>query len=242
MMAGTGTMINVAAVLVGTTAGLLLKGGMPRRFQDILYSAIGLCTLFIGISGAMAGMLSVSGGALATQDTMLMIGSLVLGSLLGELLDIEKRLESVGEWCRARFTGGHGSGDSSFVEGFVTSSLVFCVGAMAIVGALEDGLNHDYSILFAKSIMDGVLSVVFAASLGIGVYFSAVSLAVYQGSITLLAGIVRPFLSDQVIGKMSFVGSILIFALGINLIFDRKLKIGNMLPAIFMPLLLQFVL
>lgn len=241
-MAGIGTMINVAAVLVGTTAGLLLKGGMPRRFQDILYSAIGLCTLFIGISGAMAGMLSVSGGALAAQDTMLMIGSLVLGCLLGEMLDIEKRLESVGEWCKARFTGGHGGGDNRFVEGFVTSSLVFCVGAMAIVGSLEDGLNHDYSILFAKSIMDGVLSVVFAASLGIGVYFSAVSLAVYQGSITLLAGIVRPFLSDQVIGKMSFVGSILIFALGINLIFDRKLKIGNMLPAIFMPLLLQFVL
>lgn len=235
-------MINVAAVLVGTTAGLLLKGGMPKRFQDILYSAIGLCTLFIGISGAMAGMLSVSDGALATQDTMLMIGSLVLGCLLGEVLDIEKRLESVGEWCKARFTGGHGGGDNRFVEGFVTSSLVFCVGAMAIVGSLEDGLNHDYSILFAKSIMDGVLSVVFAASLGIGVYFSAVSLAVYQGSITLLAGIVRPFLSDQVIGKMSFVGSILIFALGINLIFDRKLKIGNMLPAIFMPLLLQFVL
>ncbi len=241
-MAGTGTIINVAAVLVGATAGLLLKGGMPKRFQDILYSAIGLCTLFIGISGAMAGMLAVSDGGLATRDTMLMIGSLVLGSLLGELLDIERRLESVGEWCRARFTGKGGSGDSSFVEGFVTSSLVFCVGAMAIVGALEDGLNHNYSILSAKAVMDGVLSIVFAASLGSGVYFSAVALAVYQGSITLLAGFVRPFLSELIIGKVSFVGSILIFALGINLVFDRKLKIGNMLPAIFMPLLLQFVL
>ncbi len=241
-MAGTGTIINVAAVLVGATAGLLLKGGMPKRFQDILYSAIGLCTLFIGISGAMAGMLAVSDGGLATRDTMLMIGSLVLGSLLGELLDIERRLESVGEWCRARFTGKGGSGDNSFVEGFVTSSLVFCVGAMAIVGALEDGLNHNYSILSAKAVMDGVLSIVFAASLGSGVYFSAVALAVYQGSITLLAGFVRPFLSELIIEKVSFVGSILIFALGINLVFDRKLKIGNMLPAIFMPLLLQFVL
>lgn len=241
-MAGMGTIINVAAVLIGTTAGMLLKGGLPKRFQDILYSSIGLCTLFIGISGAMAGMLEITEGGLGTRDTMLMIGSLVLGAVLGELLDIEKRLESMGAWCKARFTRGGSGSDSTFVEGFVTSSLVFCVGAMAIVGSLEDGLNHDYSILFAKSIMDGVLSVVFAASLGIGVYFSAVSLAVYQGSITLLAGIVRPFLSDQVIGKMSFVGSILIFALGINLIFDRKLKIGNMLPAIFMPLLLQFVL
>ncbi len=241
-MAGMGTIINVAAVLTGATAGILLKGGLPRRFQDILYSSIGLCTLFIGISGAMAGMLEITEGTLGTRDTMLMIGSLVLGAVAGELLDIEKRLESMGEWCKARFTRGGSGADNSFVEGFATSSLVFCVGAMAIVGSLEDGLNHDYSILFAKSIMDGVLSVVFAASLGIGVYFSALSLAVYQGSITLLAGIVRPFLSDQVIGKMSFVGSILIFALGLNLIFDRKLKIGNMLPAIFMPLLLQFVL
>ena len=241
-MIGLGTIINVAAVLMGATAGLLLKGGLPKRFQDILYTSIGLCTLFIGISGAMAGMLAVTDGGLSTQDTMMMIGSLVLGSLLGEWIDVEKRLEAMGEWCKARFTKAGGGAGSSFVEGFVTSSLVFCVGAMAIVGSLEDGLNQNYSILFAKSIMDGVLSVVFAASLGVGVYFSAVSLAVYQGSITLLAGIVRPFLSDLVIGKMSFVGSILIFALGLNLIFDRKLKIGNMLPAIFMPLLLQFVL
>lgn len=241
-MIGLGTIINVAAVLVGTTAGLLLKGGLPKRFQDVLYGAIGLCTLFIGISGAMAGLLAVTDGGLSTQDTMMMIGSLVIGSLLGELIDVEKRLESVGEWCKNRFTKKDGSTGSSFVEAFVTSSLVFCVGAMAIVGALEDGLNQNYSILFAKSIMDGVLSVVFAASLGVGVYFSGLSLGIYQGSITLLAGVVRPFLSDMVIGKMSFVGSILIFALGINLVLEKKFKIGNMLPAIFMPLLLQFIL
>ncbi len=236
-MTGLGTIINVAAILIGATAGIVIKGGLSKRFEDIITSAIGLCTMFIGISGAMAGMLKVSAAGLETQDTMVMIISLIAGALIGEWIDIEKRLEAVGEWCRSKIPNQDGK-ENTFVEAFVTSSLIFCVGAMAIVGSLEDGLNHNYSILFAKAVMDGVMSIIFAASLGIGVYFSAFPIAVYQGAITLLAGLIRPYLSDMVIGRMSFVGSILIFALGINLLFGKKIKIGNLLPAMFLPLAL----
>ncbi len=241
-MAGLGTIFNVGTVLAGATVGMLIKGGLPKRFQDTVTSAIGLCTMFIGISGALTGLLAVGNEALETQETMMMIASLILGALAGELLDLERRLEKFGEWCKGMVArkAGNDNRMGSFVEAFVTSSLLFCVGAMAIVGSLEDGLNHNCSILFAKSIMDGVMAVVFAASLGIGVYFSIIPIALYQGGITLLANVVRPYLNDFVIGRISFVGSILIFALGINLIFGKKIKIGNLLPAMFMPLLLQF--
>lgn len=237
-MTGLGTIINVAAILIGATLGFIIKGGLSKRFEDTVTSAIGLCTMFIGISGAVAGMLKVSGTGLETRDTMVMIISLIGGALIGEWIDVEKRLETVGEWCKSKIPSQNG-GSSTFVEAFVTSSLIFCVGAMAIVGSLEDGLNHNYSILFAKAVMDGVMSIIFAASLGIGVYFSALPIAVYQGFITLLAGFIRPYLSEVVIGRMSFVGSILIFALGINLLFGKRIKIGNLLPAMFLPLVLQ---
>lgn len=243
-MIGLGTIINTAAVLAGSCLGLVLKGGLPKRFQDIVMGALGLCTMFIGISGALTGLLTVEGNAIETQETMMMIASMITGALIGEFLDIERRLEGFGEWCKKIVASKAGKigGMETFVEAFVTSSLVICVGAMAIVGALEDGLNHNYSILFAKSVMDGVLCVVFAASLGVGVCFSALPILVYQGGITLLAGLVRPYLTESVIGRMSFVGSVLIFALGINLVFGKKLKIGNMLPAMFMPLILQVIL
>lgn len=202
-MTGLGTIINVAAILIGATLGFIIKGGLSKRFEDTVTSAIGLCTMFIGISGAVAGMLRVSGTGLETRDTMVMIISLIGGALIGEWIDVEKRLETVGEWCKSKIPSQNGGG-STFVEAFVTSSLIFCVGAMAIVGSLEDGLNHNYSILFAKAVMDGVMSIIFAASLGIGVYFSALPIAVYQGSITLLAGFIRPYLSEMVIGKDVF--------------------------------------
>lgn len=243
-MIGFGTIVNTAAVLAGSVLGLVFGGGMPKRFQDTVMGALGLCTMFIGISGALTGLLAVNGNVLETQETMMMIASMITGSLIGEFLDIERRLEGFGEWCRKIVSARAGKigGMETFVEAFVTSSLVICVGAMAIVGALEDGLNHNYSILLAKSVMDGVLCLVFAASMGVGVCFSALPIFVYQGGITLLAGLVRPYLTESVIGRMSFVGSVLIFALGINLVFGKKLKIGNMLPAMFMPLILQAVL
>lgn len=240
-MTGLGTVVNVATVLAGTVIGMLLKGGMPKRYHDIVISAIGLCTIFLGISGALTGLLAVNGAALETKETMMMIGSMILGGLLGEFLDIENRLEKLGEWCKSKIPV-NGDKMGTFVEAFVTSTLLFCVGSMAIVGSLEDGLNHNFDILFAKSVMDGVMAIVFSASLGIGVGFSIFPIMIYQGGITLLAGYVRPYLNDLVIGRMSFVGSILIFALGLNMLLGKKIKFGNMLPAMFMPLLLQFIL
>ena len=234
-MTGLGTMVNAAAIILGSAAGLLLKGGLPKRLQDTITSAVGLCVIFVGAAGALSGLFTVSGGALETKDTMMMIFSMAAGAALGEWLDIERRLENLGKWCRARIPSGHAG--AGFVDAFVTSSLLFCVGAMAIVGSLEDGLNHEFSTLFAKSVMDGIMAVVFSAAMGIGTMFSAVPVVIYQGSITLLAGALRPFLTELMIGRMSCVGSILIFALGLNLAVGTKIRIGNMLPAAFLPVL-----
>ncbi len=240
-MTGLGTIVNVGAVLAGATIGFIIKGGLSRRFERTVMSAIGLATFFIGITGALSGMLVIgSDGSVSSQHTMLMIISLVAGAFIGEWVDIEKRLDGFGEWCKRKFRF-KGEGSSTFVEGFVTSSLLFCVGAMAIVGSLEDGLNGNYTTLFAKSIMDGVAAVIFTASLGVGVYFSILPLIVYQGGITLLAGVIKPFLSDALISQMSFIGSILIFAIGFNLVFGKKIKVGNLLPAIFIPVIWEII-
>lgn len=234
-MTGLGTIINVAAILLGCAVGLVLKGGVPRRFQDIINSAVGLCVVFVGITGALNGLMYIDGSGFGTQDTLVVVVCMVIGSALGEWMNIEHRLELLGEWCKSKIPAGHSS--ATFVEAFVSSSLLFCVGAMAIVGSLEDGLNHQYTTLFTKAVMDGVLSVVFTATLGIGTAFSIFPVAIYQGSITLLAGIVRPFLTELMITRLSCVGSILIFALGLNLVLGSRIKIGNMLPAVFLPVI-----
>lgn len=232
-MIGLGTIVNCIAVAAGSSLGVFLKGGLPRRFETTIMQALGLCTFFIGIGGAVSGLLTIADGSIATQHTMLLVLSMVLGALIGEALDIETRLNGFGAWCQARFAGG--GEDGKFVEGFVASSLLFCVGAMAIVGALEDGLNGDPSILIAKAVLDGVAAIVFAASLGKGVYLSVLPLLVYEGGITLLARFIRPWLTDALISQMSCIGSVLIFAIGFNLMFDKKVKVGNLLPAIFLP-------
>lgn len=234
-MTGLGTMVNVAAILAGSAVGILLKGGLPKRFQDTITGAVGLCVIFVGATGALSGLMSVKGTGFETKDTMLMIACMVAGAVLGEWMDIERRLEQIGEWCKAKIPAGHANG--AFVDAFVTSSLMYCVGAMAIVGSLEDGLSHNYTTLFAKSIMDGVMAVVFSAAMGIGTAFSVLPVGIYQGSITALAGIVKPYLTDLMIGRMSCIGSVLIFALGLNMALGSKLKIGNMLPAVFLPIL-----
>jgi uncharacterized protein len=235
---GLGTIVNSGAVIVGGVAGTLLKSGIPERYKKIVMQGIGLAVLFIGISGTIKEMLTIiAGNKLDRQFVMLMIFSLVIGGLIGEFLKIEKRLESLGIW----FQGKIPSRGGSFSDGFVTASLVYCVGAMAIVGALEDGLMSNTSTLFAKSILDGVTAVVFAATLGIGVAFSAVPVFVYQGSITLLAGVVKPWLTYTVISQMSLVGGILIFAIGINLLEIKKINVGNLLPAVFIPVIYYFL-
>lgn len=229
---GIGTIVNTLAVIVGSMIGIMIKGGLKQRYQEIIMQALGLATLFIGASGAMSGMLKVIDNGLETQGSMLLIGSLVFGALVGEFLNIELRLEQIGEWLKSKV---HIKNDTHFVEGFVTSALVICVGAMAIVGALQDGLQGDPSTLFAKSILDFIIVMVFASTLGIGVTFSALPLFVYQGSITLFATFLKPFLTQSVITNLSFIGSVLIFAVGINLCFDKKIKVANLLPAMIIP-------
>ena len=238
-MIGLGTIANCGTVIAGTTLGVFLKGGLPRRFETTIMQALGLCTFFIGIGGAVAGLVTIEDGALSTQHTMLLVLSLVIGALIGEALDIETRLNDFGTWCQTRFAGG--GEDGKFVEGFVASSLLFCVGAMAIVGSLEDGLNGNPSILIAKAVLDGVAAIVFAASLGKGVYLSVLPLFMYQGGITLLARFIRPWLTDALISQLSCIGSVLIFAIGFNLMFYKKVKVGNLLPAIFLPVVFFFL-
>ena len=238
-MHGIGTLINCATILVGTGLGIAVKGGLPQRLQDTIMHGVALAVMFIGIGGALSGLLALEGGALGTQYTMMMVLSLVLGALTGELLDIDTGLEKLGGWVKRKvpkkLTG------STFVEGFVTASMLFCVGAMAVVGSLEDGLNGDYSILAAKATIDGISSLVFATSLGIGVGFSVLPLFIYQGGITLLAQAIKPYLTDELVSQMSCVGSILIFAIGINMLFGKKIKVANLLPAIFMPIIFALI-
>ena len=213
-----GTIINTAAVILGSLLGLLFKNGLKQRFQDILMTALGAATIFIGASGTLSGMTGI-------ENTMLLIFSLVLGSLAGEALNIEERLDKFGEFLKKKVKREN---DSGFVDGFVTSSLVICVGAMAVVGSLEDGLYGDFSTIAAKSVLDCVIVMVFASTMGIGVMFSALPIFVYQGAITLFA-------------NLSFVGSVLIFCVGVNLAFGKKFRTGNMLPALLVPVLYEIV-
>ncbi|MDD3765804.1 MAG: DUF554 domain-containing protein [Eubacteriales bacterium] len=236
-MKGLGTIINVAAVVLGSLIGILLRGGIPKRFQDTLMQVLGLSTIFIGISGAMKGLLTLTGGKVDTQNTLIMILSMVSGAVVGEAFDIEQRLDDFGGWLKDKMR----SGSSRFVEGFVTASLVICVGAMAVVGSLQDGLTGDSSMLAAKSMLDFVVVIIFASTLGIGVLFSAIPLGIYQGTITAFAGLLEPVLTEGAILNMSFIGSILIFAVGINLCFGKKIKVGNMLPALIFAVLFSFL-
>lgn len=237
-MIGTGTIVNVAAVIIGGGIGMLIRGGIKQRFQDILMQALGLSTLFIGVSGALKGMFTVNGEGLETGGAMVLILSLVLGALIGEGINIEKQFERFGEWLKRKVKS---NGDSRFVEGFVTASLVICVGAMAVVGSLQDGLTGDASMLYTKAILDFVIVLVLASALGKGVLFSALPLGILQGSITLFAGVIAPVLSDRMIDNLSFIGSALIFCVGINLCFGKKIKVGNLLPALVIAVLAALI-
>ena len=237
-MIGLGTLVNVAAIIVGGATGLFVKKGLPENYKTTIMQTLGLSVMIVGISGTLQGIYRViEGGRLDRLYVTGMILSLVVGSILGEMLKIEDKLDRLGEWFQKRFA----KGESTFAKGFVTASLVYCVGAMAVVGSLEDGLYQKTDILFAKSMLDGISAVVFSATLGIGVAFSAIPVLIYQGAITLLAGVVKPLLTDIVISQMSIVGGVLILAIGFNILEIKRFRVGNMLPAIIMPLLYQIV-
>lgn len=238
-MRGLGTIINVIAVLAGSLLGVFFKGGMKEKMQNILIQACGLATLFIGIGGTLENMLVISEDGIQTQGTLLLILSLVIGGYIGEWIDIEAKLDSIGGKLKALVKSQN---DSRFVDGFVTASLVVCIGAMAVVGSIEDGLTGDFSMLLSKSVLDFIITVVFASTMGIGVMFSALPLGVYQGMITLLAVFIAPFMTASMISSLSLVGSALIFGVGINLLWEKKLKVGNMLPALFVPIVYELVM
>lgn len=226
---GIGTIVNVIAVFLGSIIGILFNGGLKQKYQDTLMQVLGLSTIFIGVSGTLKGMFVITNNALETKGTMLMIISLVIGGLIGEFIDIEARMDQFGKYLKSKVKGVN---NPRFVEGFVTSSIVMCVGAMAVVGSLQDGLVGDPSMLYTKSILDGIISIIFASTMGIGVLFSIIPLGIYQGILTICAKFIAPILTELMIANLSFVGSVLIFGVGVNLAFGKKFKVGNMLPAL----------
>lgn len=237
-MPGLGTIINVAAIVV---AGLLgIAGGklLNERLQEGLCKAAGVCVLFIGIAGAMQGMLAISGASLVSGMSLFIVASIIVGTLVGELLDIDALVRRFGEWLK-RKTGN--AKDRTFVDAFVTASITVCVGAMAVVGAVEDGMNGDYSILATKSVLDFIIILVMTCSLGKGCAFSALPVGLFQGSVTALSVLIKPFMTDPALAGLSMVGSILIFCVGVNLVWDTKLRVANMLPAIIVAPLLTFL-
>lgn len=237
-MIGLGTIINTAAVAIGGLLGMLLKKGIAQRFEKILMQALGLATIFIGAGGVFKFMLKVENGALNTQGTMLLIFSLVLGSILGQLLDIESKMEFLGTKLKSAVGRQN---DSKFVDGFVTTSLIICVGAMAIVGAMEDGLTGDISTLVAKSLLDFALVAIMAATYGVGAVFSALPIFLYQGAITLISALFGAIISQELIRQLSFVGSALIFCVGVNIIREKTFCVANLLPALLIPIFAQFI-
>lgn len=237
----TGTIINSMTILCGSLLGLAIQTVTRRSAKDISADSIGgrlqaivmegmaLCVIYIGVSGSLKG-----------QNTLTAIISIAIGAIIGELLDLDRRMRTLGDWVQektARLIHTR-EGAPSVADGFVTASLLFCVGAMAVVGSLENGLTGNYDTLKAKSVIDGISAIVFASSLGVGVAFSAAAIFLYQGAISLTAGLLSPLLSDTVIAEMTCVGSLLIVALGLNMLNVTKIKVMNLVPAIFLPILL----
>jgi len=217
-----GTIVNTLAIIAGSLLGIVFRGGIPNKYQVTIMQALSLAIILIGLKMAFK-----------TDAILLVIFSLVIGSILGEFLKIEGRLENLGKRLETKFAkAGNG-----IAKGFVVASLVYCVGSMAIVGSMESGLTGNHQTLFAKSALDGLSSIIFASTFGIGVLFSSISVFVYQGILTLTSTLMKPFLITPVIDQMSGVGGLLIMAIGFNLLEIQKIKVGNMLPAIFIPLI-----
>ena len=221
-----GTLANVVAIVIGTLIGFMLKQRLPERFNSIAMQGLGLVTALIGLK-----MMIV------TQNALIVLVSIVIGGVLGELLRIEDRLDRLGARVEARFSKERGT----FAKAFVTSTLLYCVGPMAIVGALQDGLRGDYSILLTKSGLDGIASVAFASTLGIGVLFSTLPVAAYQGGITIGASLLEPYLTSSMINEMIATGGLLILGIALNILQVTRIRVGNLLPAILFAAILSAI-
>ena len=237
-MYGLGTIINTAAIVAGGFGGALFGRFLKENVQDTLTKCCGVSTLFIAVTGALEQMLTVENGAVVSHGAMLVIGCLTIGAVIGELLDLEGAFERFGEWLKQK-TGN--AKDKRFVDAFVTASLTVCIGAMAIVGSIEDGITGDYSILATKSVLDFIIIMVMSCSMGRGAVFSAIPVAILQGSITALAGLLRPVMTAAALGNLSMVGNVLIFCVGINLVWDKRVRVANLLPAIVIAVIAAFL-
>ncbi len=221
-----GTFVNAGAIILGAIIGMLLKKSLKEKMMDTLMKGLGLCTIFLGISGSLKG-----------ENSLILILSIVIGTLIGEGLDLEDKVNRLGLWIESKFKN-HAKSQDSIAEGFVTASLLFCVGALAIIGSLQSGLRGNNEVLFNKSMIDFAAAVIFGSTLGIGVIFSSVLVLMYQGTITLLAQWISPFLTDTVINEMTCVGSVIIIGLGLNMIGLTKFRVMNYVPAIFLPIII----
>lgn len=222
-----GTIINFLAIVGGSIIGLFLKGGIPERISNTVMNGISLCILFIGISGAFK-----------VDNMLIVIISISIGAVIGEFFNLDEKLKKLGDWLERKFKNNK----NKISEGFVSASLIYCVGAMAIVGSLESGLRGNHEILFSKSILDGISAIIFSSTLGIGVMFSAVSVLIYQGVITLCASFISPVLSEAVIANMTACGSLIIIGLGLNVLGVTKIKVANLLPSVFLPIFAPIII
>ncbi|MBR4579110.1 MAG: DUF554 domain-containing protein [Oscillospiraceae bacterium] len=237
-MIGTGTLINTAGIVLGGLAGHFFGRLLKERHQTSLIAACGVSVLFIGIAGAMEGMLSIHDGVITSSQAMLVTICLALGTLLGEIINIEGLFERFGEWLKVK-TGN--ARDKNFVNAFVTASLTVCIGAMAIVGAIQDGILGDWSILATKAVLDFIIIMVMTCSLGKGCIFSAIPVLVFEGLVTVFASLLKPIMTELAMAYLSLIGSILIFCVGLNLVWGKKIRVANMLPAVVLAVAAAFL-
>ncbi len=232
----TGTIVNAVAIVAGSLLGLLIKKGLPKRVEETVLKVMGLSVAVIGINGIISSVFTVTEqGGLSSSGELLMFVSLAIGAIVGELLDIEGRLERVGEFVESKMKS------EGFSKGFVTASILYCVGAMAVIGSLNDGISGDSSILFVKSSLDGISSIILTSTLGIGVLFSALPVFLYQGSISLLAGVLAPLISETLLSEICAVGYAIVVTIGLNFLGIPKIRAANLLPAIAVPILWHII-
>lgn len=237
-MTGLGTIVNCAAVIVGAIIGMVFKKALKERFCELITQSMGLAVIFIGAAGGIGRIIELNKAENGTAQIVLMVIAFALGSFFGELINIQHQTERFASWLRVKTKSEN---DTGFISGFVSASLTICVGAMAVIGPIQDALSHDYSTLFTKAVLDMVIVMVIASAMGKGTVFSVIPLAVAQGLITLLAKLVEPLLTDSAITAISFVGSMMIFCVGVNLMFDKKIRVANMLPTIIFAVAFSFL-
>lgn len=238
-MRGLGTVINALAILAGGILGILGRRFLKERYQDTIIKATGFSVVFLGAAGTLSKMLTVSAdGSLAVNGSMVMILSLALGALLGEIIDLDAQFERFGDWLKHK-TGS--DGDNQFTNGFVAASLTVSIGAMAVIGSIQDGIYGDHSTLVAKAILDFIIVLIMASSMGKGCVFSFIPVAVLQGSMTALAAVLSGFMTDAVLASISLVGNILIFCVGINLVWPKTIKVANLLPSLLIAVAMTLI-